>query len=117
MYCTQCGTANDEQATICSNCQAALFRPGTTETPKPQVASIPNDLVQSILVTLCCCQLPGLVAVVYAAQVNGLVRAGDFAAARRASRIAYIWAWVGVGLALVFGLGYLAVVMIGLAAK
>lgn len=63
---------------------------------------VPNYLVQAILVTLFCCLPAGVVAIVFAAQVNGKVEAGDIAGARSASRNAKIWSWVsfGVGLGL-----------------
>ena len=82
------------------------------DAPMPP-GSVPNYLVQSILVTLCCCQIPGIVAIVYAAQVNGLIRAGDFVAARRSSRLAFIWSLVGFCLGLGFGLLYGVLVLIG----
>lgn len=115
MYCTQCGTLNDESATHCSRCGAALYRPGSSALPRPQSAHFPNYLVQAILVTICCCQIPGIVAIVYAAQVNGFLLAGDFRAARRASRLAYVWSWVAFALGMSFVVVYGAVVALGIA--
>ena len=112
MYCTQCAASNDDGATTCSSCGARLFKPGAPISPYAPPATpaaettVPNYLVQSILVTLCCCQIPGIVAIVYSAQVNGLLKAGDVPAALRASRLAYIWAWVAFGLGATFGLAY-----------
>src|SRR5262245_2690227 len=52
----------------------------------PQFArEIPNYLVQSILVTLFCCLPLGIVSIVFAAQVNSKVAAGDYAGAQKAS--------------------------------
>ena len=62
MYCTHCGAPNDESSTTCTGCKATLFRPGSPTRPS-QAAGIPNYLVQSILVTLCCCMIPGIVAI------------------------------------------------------
>jgi hypothetical protein len=67
---------------------------------------IPNYLVQSILVTLCCCLPAGIVAIVYAAQVNSKVAAGDIAGAMESSRLAKIWSWVGFGLGILVTLIY-----------
>jgi hypothetical protein len=103
VYCTQCGTANDDQGKTCTRCGAALVAPGGSELPAQKV---PNYLVQSILVTLCCCQIPGIVAIVYAAQVNGALAMGDFERARRCSRTAFIWAWVAFGLGVLIVCGY-----------
>jgi hypothetical protein len=57
--------------------------------------NIPNYLGQSILVTLCCCTILGIVAIVYAAQVNSHIARGDYEAARRASDTAKMWCWIG----------------------
>jgi hypothetical protein len=59
--------------------------------------SVPNYLVQAILVTLCCCLPAGVVAIIYAAQVNSKLNAGDIAGAEAASRNAKLWSWIGFG--------------------
>ena len=113
MYCTQCGTLNDDRAKQCSYCHAELFVPGSSAVSQAYVAEIPSYLVQSIVVTLCCCLPAGIVAVVYSAQVNGLLRAGDVAGAKRTSRLAYIWAWVAFGIGLLLALAYFALMLLG----
>jgi Interferon-induced transmembrane protein len=50
--------------------------------------NIPNYLVPSILVTLFCCWLLGIPAIVYAAKVNSLIAVGDYEGARSASNTA-----------------------------
>jgi len=75
----------------------------------------PNYLVPSILVTLCCCLILGIVAIVYAAQVDSKWNAGDFAGAYQASDNAKKWCWIAFGLGLlanllVFGVQILAVI-------
>jgi Interferon-induced transmembrane protein. len=67
-------------------------------TPGP---AIPNYLVQSILVTLCCCLPLGVVAIVFSAQVNSKLAAGDIAGAQDASNKAKMFAWIGFGLGIV----------------
>ena len=62
---------------------------------------IPNYLVQSILCTLCCCLPRGIVAIVYAAQVNSKLAAGDHRGALDASQNARTWCWVALALGLV----------------
>jgi hypothetical protein len=64
-------------------------------------ASIPNYLVQSILVTLCCCLPFGIVAIINAVQVNNKIAAGDIEGARRASDQAKMWCWIGFGIGIV----------------
>jgi hypothetical protein len=64
-------------------------------------STVPNYLVQAILCTLCCCLPFGIVAIVYAAQVNGKLQAGDFTGAQAASKNAKMWCWIAFGLGLV----------------
>ena len=109
MYCTSCGTENDDGARFCKSCGKAIAEPAPgarrfdpessgADGPPPHV---PNYLVQAILVTVFCCLPFGIVSIVYAAQVNGKLQAGDITCARQASANARTWAWVsfGVGLA------------------
>lgn len=99
VFCHQCGTENADGATKCRACGTALGNPyqavgGGGSLPP---GSVPNYLVQSILVTLCCCLPFGIVGIVYAAQVNSLLRAGDGAGAKKASDSARLWCWIGFG--------------------
>jgi uncharacterized membrane protein YvbJ len=97
MYCPKCGAETDEQAAACSQCGAIL-----RAAPADAVAQkIPNYLAQSILVTLLCCLPLGIPAIVFAAQVNGKVQAGDIAGAQDASRKAKMWCWWSLGIGLV----------------
>lgn len=64
-------------------------------------ASVPNYLVQSILVTVLCCMPLGVVAIVFAAQVNSKLAVGDYAGAVDASNKAKLFSWLGFGLGLV----------------
>ncbi len=66
----------------------------TAPAPRPQ---IPNYLAQSILVTLFCCLPFGIVSIVYAAQVNSKLQAGDVTGAQESSRKAKTWCWLSVG--------------------
>jgi hypothetical protein len=67
--------------------------------------SVPNHLawaiVSAVLATCLCCPigLIGIVAIVYAAQVNTKLNQGDIEGARRASDTAKIWCWVATALA------------------
>jgi len=67
----------------------------------PPDTKIPNYLVQSILVTLCCCLPGGIAAIVYAAQVNSKQAAGDIAGAQESSNKAKMWCWISFGVGLV----------------
>lgn len=74
---------------------------------------IPNYLVQAILCTLCCCVPGGIVAIVYAAQVNSKLAAGDTAGAQAASDSAKMWCWISFGVGLVVNLIAVAVQIMG----
>ncbi|MGH9508789.1 MAG: CD225/dispanin family protein [Terriglobales bacterium] len=126
IYCPQCGTPNADTALVCGNCQAALPQatpaamqpPGAPEAnvafrpPAPPV-QINNYLIPAIAVTICCCLPGGIVAIVYAAQVNTKLQAGDIAGAQLASDNAKLWCIIAAAVGLVGSIGYLALSFMG----
>ena len=121
MFCQACGHENSDDARFCGNCgretraQAAAggrraqrysrpagggYASSGIREPRPHV---PNHLVGAIFATIFCCLPTGIVAIVYAAQVNGRLNAGDYHGARRASDSARTWAIVSVPLGLISG--------------
>ena len=48
-------------------------------------------LIWSVLVTVFCCFIPGIVAIIFSSQVSSRYYAGDIEGAKRASRTAEIW--------------------------
>ena len=133
MYCPNCGTESDESAKFCRNCgkalpgaeeQVAASNVDTFDTSRASagdipagsygaVPHIPNYLVQAILVTVLCCLPAGIVSIVYAAQVNGKVAAGDIAGAREASQKAKTWMWISLGVGLGLGILYFLLMVVG----
>ena len=125
MNCPQCGTENTNNASFCIECNYEFQPakpPGEGAPPPPPhmaaqpVGTVPNYLVQAILLTLFCCLPLGIVAIVFAAQVNAKLAAGDFYGAQESSDKAKMWCWwaFGVGLAgmvLYFGFIILSVVL------
>ena len=81
---------------------------GMASATVPIQPHVPNYLVQSILATLCCCLPFGVVAIIYAAQVNSKLSAGDTAGAMAASRNARLWCWISLATGLVFTVIYFA---------
>ena len=119
MHCSTCGARNDDEARFCVDCgqkleeQEAMYGGGPAYAPYgvpggyPQ--HIPNYLVQAILVTIFCCLPLGIVAIIFAAQVNGKVAAGDIAGAQSSSRTARTLVIVPVVVgAVVIGIALLA---------
>lgn len=74
--------------------------------------NIPNYLPQAILTTLFCCLPFGIVAIVYAAQVNAKVAAGDYEGAMQSSKSAKTWCWVSFGSGLAFIVIYFLLIML-----
>jgi Interferon-induced transmembrane protein/zinc-ribbon domain len=114
MFCPQCGTQNADNAMVCMQCGRTLqvapqpvpMQPAGV-VPAPGVY-VQNYLVFAILATVLCCLPAGIPAIVYAAQVNGKLQAGDIAGAQLASKNAKMWCWIalgaGLGVALIYGL-------------
>ncbi len=112
MYCAKCGTQNDENSFRCVRCGTVLRQAGVAP-PRPM---IPNYLVQAILVTVLCCLPFGIVAIVYAAQVNTKVQVGDIEGARDASKNARMWCWISFAAGLAAGALYAAFLVISMVA-
>ena len=121
MHCPTCGASNDAEARFCVNCgqkleeQEAIHGGGPAYAPYggPGIyrQRIPNYLIPSILVTIFCCLPLGIVAIIFAAQVNGKVAAGDIAGAQSSSRtartlviVSVVVGVVVIGIALLAGL-------------
>lgn len=80
----------------------------------PPPERINNHLVAAILTTLFCCLPFGIVAIVYAAKVDGLVAAGDWAGARHASDRAKQWSfWSAVSVIVIYGLAFIVALATG----
>jgi hypothetical protein len=77
---------------------------GTTMPPpvagQPR-AQVPNRLVPAILCTIFCCLPFGIPAIVFAAQVNSKLQAGDVSGAMESSRKARTWCWIAFWLGMI----------------
>jgi hypothetical protein len=99
MYCTSCGVPRADKDTVCTNCGERIRR----FPPRPQIA---NYLVQAVLTSFCCCMPVGVVAIIYAAQVNSKLHTGDIAGAQAASKKAKMWCWIALGSGALVWLAY-----------
>jgi len=83
-------------------------------TPPPSSgapASVPNYLIPAIISLFCCLPL-GIVGVIFAAQVNGKVAAGDTAGALDAAKKAKMFSFIAIGLGLLGIVCYVLFVVI-----
>lgn len=123
MFCSQCGANNADTAAVCMQCGRSL-QAGPPAIPLqpvqpagvvlPPGVTVQNYLVFAILATVLCCLPAGIPAIVYAAQVNGKLQAGDIAGAQLASKNAKMWCFISAGLGLGVGLIYGVLMMVGL---
>ncbi|MBZ0087514.1 MAG: CD225/dispanin family protein [Thermomonas sp.] len=79
--------------------------------------AISNNLIWAILATLFCCLPLGIVSIIYAAKVDGLVAAGNYAAAQEAADKAKSWALWAAGAFVILMLLYVVFfVVVGMSA-
>lgn len=85
--------------------------------PAPAGQPVKSHLVMAILATFFCCLPFGVVGIIFASQVSSKLAAGDYAGAQKASKSAAMWSWIAIGLGLVGGILYAAVVALGVVAE
>jgi len=85
-----------------------------TPPPSPTAApaNIPNYLIPAILSLFCCWPL-SIVAIIFAAQVNGKVASGDIQGAMDASKKAKLFSFIAIGIGLGVGLIYIVLMILG----
>ena len=75
------------------------------QVPQPPVApeaEAPTNLVWAVIATVMCCQITGVIAIVYGAMTSSANSAGNYEKARRYSDIAQIWVMVSIVLGLIY---------------
>jgi hypothetical protein len=116
MNCPSCGQALPEAATFCSRCGHQISMTGDAADPvqiEVHRKKSRTYLIEAILVTLCCCQVAGIVAIVYAALANGQAKAGNLSQAERYGTIARRWSIAGFAVGAVIYLTYFGVMLLG----
>ena len=87
--------------------QPAMPQPPVPQPPMPQPpvvpeAEAPTNLVWAVIATVMCCQITGVIAIVYGAMTSSANSAGNYEKARRYSDIAQIWVMVSIVLGLIY---------------
>jgi len=77
------------------------YVPSETQFGMP-VQNVPNYMAQAVLLTLCCCPPFGIVAIVFASQVNSKLAQGNLTGALAASTNARLWSWIALAAGVFF---------------
>jgi L-lactate permease len=77
----------------------------------------PKSLVLPVLVTLCCCLVGGIVAIVYTSQANTAGAAGDVALAEKNAKTANVWMIVSAVLGVIGAALYMLLMAAGAVAE
>ena len=108
MFCKNCGNQLADAAVVCPKCGV----PVAGKSVASATEQVPNHLVGAILTTIFCCQIGGIVAIIYAAQVNTKLARGDVEGAQAASKTANTWIIVniitGVLIGILYAIGFVA---------
>ena len=91
---------------------ATTFTAPATPPAVPPAGKPSNNLIFAILVTLLCCLPFGIVAIVYAAQVDSKWATGDHAGAFAAAKNAQTWCWVSLIAWIVGIVGYIGFMVV-----
>lgn len=89
------------------------FNPPQPERRLPEEPMPSTWLIWSILVTIFCCFIPGIIAIIFSSQVSSRYYIGDVEGARRASRMAEIWIIVSFVLGVLAATLYIPFMIIG----
>ena len=119
MYCHNCGTEVTEGASFCQRCGARVSLTSERMADAAPPAAVPNRLALAVVATCVSLLLLnpislvfGIVAIVFASQVEGRLARGDVGGARRASDSARTWAWVAIWLAVALVAGLLLLLLV-----
>ncbi|MDE5876809.1 MAG: CD225/dispanin family protein [Muribaculaceae bacterium] len=86
--------------------------PQSPQSPQDMPPMPPTYLLWSVLALVLCCMIPGIVAVIFSAQVSSRYYRGDIEGSRRASRMAEIWIIVSFVLGVLSATLYLPMMLI-----
>ena len=109
MKCNYCNNEIPAGAANCPSCGVAVQQQPAAQQQVPQQqqvvgVNIKTHLADAIAATLFCFLPTGIVAIVYAAQVNNKIKKGDINGAIASSKNAGMWVWITAGIGLIIGL-------------
>lgn len=87
---------------------------GNTSMAIPSEQMPPTYLVWSVIMTILCCTIPGIVAIIFSAKVSSKFYQGDIEGSRRASQNAEIWIIISFVLGVLSNTLYIPLAIAGL---
>jgi hypothetical protein len=90
--------------TVREEARASSAEPAAAPVNSTLGKKIENHLIKAVIATVCCCMPFGIVAIVFAAQVDPKRYAGDLAGALEASKKASLWGNVAIGVGVLMNL-------------
>lgn len=108
-------TDSTQQPRVENAAQNQAFPPINLQTHniKTNQTMPPTYLVWSVIMTILCCTIPGIVAIIYSAKVSSKFYEGDFDGAHRASERAEIWIIISFVLGVLSNTLYLPLMIAG----
>ncbi|MEI6287546.1 MAG: CD225/dispanin family protein [Bacillota bacterium] len=130
IFCVHCGGQNKQSNIACIHCGNSLRQTAKSAAPaynsgysqptggysnnsgnsgqRPTNISVDNNMALSIFCLICCCQVLGIVAVVYSSKVKNRLINGDVTGAREAAESAHNWAIAGIviGVLIIYIIGF-----------
>ena len=95
---------------------ARTVAPQASQAPMGAPINGGGILAFAIVTTVLCCPPFGIVAIVFAAQINSKLAVGDYLGAAESARKSKMWSWIGLGCGLVVTILYIIMVAsVGLA--
>lgn len=104
MFCSHCGNELDDEAVICPKCGVPVpWRPPAAPV-RASISDVKSHLIEAVLVTMFCCPIFGIPAIVHANRAEAKIAAGNVEGALSESRSALMWIRISliVGAVLVF---------------
>ena len=97
MFCQKCGKELFDEAVACPACGEPTRRGAVTK-------DVPNHMVGAVLTAIFCCQIGGIIAIIYASKVNTKLAQGDVEGAIASSKTASNWIIANIIIGLLFGI-------------